>query len=121
MKKLMNMFYCVFFMAAMIFLIYCLAEYREDLATMICATVVMLIATILFIDVLVSVYKAEKEDYLERAQARQDNANKELKKELDEILKYEKAIYVISKRELNEMRQDQVKDQVSDTSKFKVL
>ncbi len=121
MKKLANMFYSVFFVASIIFLVYCFIEFREDLATMICASIVVLIAAFLFIDVLVSVYKQEKKDFLEKAQQREDATTAEMKKYLNEILKYEKAIYVVSKRELAEIQQEQNKDQASDTAKFKVL
>ena len=125
MRKIANMFYSIFFVAAIIFLIYCFTEFREDIPTMICATIVMLIATFLFIDVLVSIYQAEKKELLEKAQERQDEATKEIKKTMEEILKYEKAIYVVNKRELVEMKKDQlseqINDQQSDTAKFKVL
>ncbi len=121
MKKIANMFYSIFFVAAIIFLVYCFAEFREDIATMICATIVMLIATFLFIDVLVNIYKAEKKDLLEKTQERQDAFNKEISKTMEEILKYEKAIYVINKRELLELKKEQIADQTSDTAKFKVL
>lgn len=121
MKKIANMFYSIFFVAATIFLIYCFAEFRQDVATMICASIVMLIATFLFIDVLIGIYQAEKKDILEKMQERQDATSAELKKSLDEIIKYEKAIYVVNKRELLNLQQEQLKDQVSDTAKFKVL
>lgn len=121
MKKIANVFYSIFFVAAGIFLVYCFLEFRKDIATMICASVVMLIATFLFIDVLVSIYKAEKQDFLAKAQERQDATNAEIKKSFDELIKYEKAIYVVNKKELLEMQQNQLKDQLSDTAKFKVL
>ena len=96
-------------------------EFHDDVATMICASIVMLIASFLFLDVLISVYKEEKKDFLAKAQERQDRATEEIKKSLDEIIKYEKAIYVVNKRELVEIQQEQTKEQASDTAKFKVL
>ena len=121
MKKIANMAYSVFFVAAIIFLIYCFAEFRDDVATIICATIVMLIATVLFIDVLITVYKAEKKDILEKMQERQDAERAELSKLLNDVLKYEKAIYVVNKRALDEMNQQKNNNAVSDTAKFKVL
>lgn len=121
MKKIANMFYSIFFVAATIFLIYCFVEFRGDVAIMISASVVMLIASFLFIDVLVTVYKQEKADLLEKAKERQDATTAEIKKNLEEIIKYEKAIYVVNKRELAERQQQQLNDQLNDTAKFKVL
>ncbi len=124
MKKIANMFYTIFFVAATIFLAYCFFEYREDVATMICASIVMLIATFLFIDVLVSLYKDEKKDYLEKAQQRQDTATAEIQKTLQEAIKFEKALYIINRRLLDQKQQEQSEqpyDQSSETAKFKVL
>lgn len=97
-RRITDIFFVLFFIASIIFESYCLLECSDSPVIVICGGLVVIIAAFLFIDVVVSVYTREREYILERQKEQQDHAVKMLRKELDEILKYEKALYVITKK-----------------------
>lgn len=97
-KKIMNIFFVLFFIASIIFERYCLLECSDSPSIVICGGLVVIIAAFLFIDVLVSVYTTERDYILSKREEQQQAAVAALQKELNELLKYEKALYVVTKK-----------------------
>lgn len=88
------MFSTLFFMASIMLEIYCFLELREDIISVICGGGVVLIAGYLFIDTLPFDVMREKEIYYGKSLEYEEK----ISKEITEILKFQKALYVLNKK-----------------------
>ncbi|BBF44593.1 hypothetical protein lbkm_3307 [Lachnospiraceae bacterium KM106-2] len=95
-KKIKIIFYSLFFMTAAIFEVYTLLELRQDMVSLLCSSMVMLIASYLFLDMIIDCYREQRRLFIEMAE------HKELHKDLQELIKYEKALLVINKKILDQ-------------------
>lgn len=105
MKKVANIFYTLFFIASLIFEGYCLQKFESDYVTIIGGGAVVLIASYLFIDVLISVYERERDRFLEAARQRESLAIKEVREEMLEMQKFQKALYISGKRQTETLKE----------------
>lgn len=105
MKRVANIFYTLFFIASLIFEGYCLQRLETNYVTIIGSGVVVLIASYLFLDVVISVYIKERNCFLEAAEKRQQYAINELKEEMLEMQKVQKALYVSNKRQTEAIKE----------------
>ncbi|MDO5518873.1 MAG: hypothetical protein Q4G58_00125 [bacterium] len=97
-RKIANIFFTLFFVASIIFEHYCIRECGDSALIVVCGGLVVIIAAFLFIDVLVSVYTRERDYILEKQKEQNEAAVKGLREDLQELLKYQKALYVVAKK-----------------------
>ena len=97
-RKIANIFFTLFFIASIIFESYCILECGDSVIIVVCGGLVVVIAAFLFIDVLVSVYTRERDYILEKQAEQQKETAMIIGKELQEVLKYQKALYAVTKK-----------------------
>ena len=98
-KKITNVFFTLFFLASVIFEAYCLLECGDSVLIVVCGGLVVLIAAFLFIDVLVSIYTTERDYMLEQQRENYNQAAELIHNDLNELLKYQKALYAVTKKQ----------------------
>lgn len=97
-RKIANIFFTLLFVASIIFEGYCITECGDSILIMVCGGLVVIIATFLFIDVLVNVYTTERDYILAKKKEQQEEAVKAISDDLKEMLKYQKALYAVAKQ-----------------------
>lgn len=108
--RIVNICYTLFFLAAIMFETFCLLEYRADAVAVIGGGIIVLIASFLFIDMIVILYVKERERFFKESRDREERQAKLVKDELEEILKYQKVTYLVVKKSLQASNRDIEKD-----------
>ena len=99
-KKFSLIFYVLFWALADIFELYCLIALHDDLFSVVAGGLVVLIATYLMLDTMIEWHREEKKHYMNEVITKQNEAIAELTRQIQEIEKYQKALYVYTKRSL---------------------